>query len=117
IARGRQLDKLADSSGRTLRDSTAVGAGALSREEMDKMRRVNVVVELGTTDDKGNGLGNIVFQGALHVAHQRTNEPTGEHVASASNSLITFGGLFAVTIAALTLRVRRNKRLGTRKQR
>jgi hypothetical protein len=62
IARGRQLDKLADSSGRTLRDSTAVGAGALSRAEMDKMRKVNVVVEPGTSDDKGNGLGNIVFQ-------------------------------------------------------
>ncbi|HKS42343.1 MAG TPA: hypothetical protein VJX74_17115 [Blastocatellia bacterium] len=62
IARGRQLDKLADSSGRTLRDSTAVGAGALSRADMDKMRKVNVVVEQGTSDDKGNGLGNIVFQ-------------------------------------------------------
>lgn len=64
IARGRQLDKFGDSSGRTLRDSTAVGAGALSRAEMDKMRNVNVVVEPGTSDNKGNGLGNIVFQSA-----------------------------------------------------
>ena len=117
IARGRQLDKLADQDGRTLRDSTAVGARALSREVMDKMRNVNVVIQPGTSDDKGNGLGNIVFQGASHVARQRTNDLTNEHVASASNSLISFGGLFAATIAAVTLRVRRNKRLGRRKQR
>ena len=117
IARGRQLDKLADSSGRTLRDSTAVGAGALSREAMDKMRRVNVVVEPGTSDDKGNGLGNIVFQGVTQAEQQPTPNGGHERVASASNSLFTFGGLFAVTIVALTMGVRRNRRSGTLKQR
>ena len=64
IAKGRQLDKMTDSSGRTLRDSTAVGAGAVSRAEIDKMRNVNVMVEPGTTDQDGNGLGNIVFKSA-----------------------------------------------------
>ena len=117
IARGRQLDKLADSSGRTLRDSTAVGAGALSREAMDKMRSVNVVVEPGTSDDKGNGLGNIVLQGATQAQQQRTENRAREHLGSASYTLFTFGGLFAAIIAAVTIGVRRNKRLGTRKQR
>jgi hypothetical protein len=63
IARGRQLDKLAGEDGRTLRDSTAVGARALSRAEMDRMRAVNVVIEPGTSDEDGNGLGNIVQSG------------------------------------------------------
>jgi len=62
IQRDRPLDKLADESGRTLRDNTAVGARALSRAEMDRMRNVNVVVEPNTVDESGNGLGNIVFQ-------------------------------------------------------
>lgn len=115
IARGRQLDKLADQDGRTLRDSTAVGARALSRELMDKMRKVNVVVQPGTTDDNGNGLGNLVLQGAVQAQQQPIENR--EHVASASNSLFTFGGLFAATIAALTLGVRRNRRPGTRKHR
>lgn len=117
IARGRQLDKLADSSGRTLRDSTAVGAGALSREEMDKMRRVNVVVEPGTTDDKGNGLGNIVFQGVTQAERQRTENHARDRFASLSNSLFTFGGLFATTVLAVTIGVRRNRRSKKRRQR
>jgi hypothetical protein len=117
IARGRQLDKLADQDGRTLRDSTAVGAGALSREVMDKMRNVNVVVQPGTTDDKGNGLGNLVLQGSAQAEQQRTENRSREHLSSASNSLFTFGGLFAATIMAVTIGVRRNKRLRTRKQR
>jgi hypothetical protein len=68
IARGRQLDKFAGEDGRTLRDSTSVGARALSRAEMDKMRAVNVVIQPGTADDKGNGLGNIVLQGSSLAA-------------------------------------------------
>ena len=68
LARGRQLDKFAGEDGRTLRDSTAVGARALSRTEMDKMRAVNVVIQPGTPDDKGNGLGNIVLQGSSLAA-------------------------------------------------
>lgn len=62
IARGRQLDKLGDESGRTLRDSTAVGATALPAEEIQKMRAVNVIEQAGTEDRDGNGLGNIVLQ-------------------------------------------------------
>ena len=84
---------------------------------MDKMRRVNVAVEPGTSDDKGNGLGNIVFQGVTLAEQQRTDKHTREHLASASYSLVTFGGLFAATIVAVTIGVRRNKRLGRRKQR
>jgi Zn finger protein HypA/HybF involved in hydrogenase expression len=117
IARGRQLDKLADSSGRTLRDSTAVGAGALSRAEMDKMRNVNVIVEPGTIDDKGNGLGNIVFQGSAQAAQRVAENRSGDRLTSASNGLFTFGGLFAATLVALTIGVRRNRRLETRKGR
>jgi hypothetical protein len=117
IARGRQLDKLADSSGRTLRDSTAVGAGALSREVMDKMRNVNVVVEPGTIDDKGNGLGNIVLQGTAQAAQRVAENRSPDRLALASSSLFTFGGLFAATLVALTIRVRRNRRLETRKGR
>jgi hypothetical protein len=117
IARGRQLDKLTDSSGRTLRDSTAVGAGAVSRAEMDKMRNVNVIVEPGTIDDKGNGLGNIVFQGSAQAAHRVAENRSGDRLTSASNGLFTFGGLFAATLVALTIGVRRNRRLETRKGR
>ena len=84
---------------------------------MDKMRSVNVVVEPGTSDDKGNGLGNIVLQGSTQAQQQRTENRAREHLASASYSLFTFGGLFAAIIAAVTIGVRRNKRLGTRKQR
>jgi LVIVD repeat len=68
MARGRQLDKLGDEDGRTLRDSTSVGARALSRDEMDKMRSVNVVVQPGTVDESGNGLGNIVLQGGASAS-------------------------------------------------
>ncbi|HLG17587.1 MAG TPA: hypothetical protein VJH03_24295 [Blastocatellia bacterium] len=82
IARGRQLDKLADEDGRTLRDSTAVGARALSRAEMDKMRSVNVVVEPGTSDESGNGLGNIVVQSA--PAGSSTAKKAGETSRQAS---------------------------------
>ncbi|MEK6325138.1 MAG: hypothetical protein AABN33_26155 [Acidobacteriota bacterium] len=117
IARGRQLDKLADQDGRTLRDSTAVGARALSREEMDKMRNVNVVIEPGTPDDKGNGLGNIVVQGVSPASQKRAETRARELAASASNSLFTFGGLFAATIVALSIGMRRNKRRETRRHR
>lgn len=117
IARGRQLDKLADQDGRTLRDSTAVGARALSREVMDKMRSVNVVVQPGTSDDKGNGLGNIVLQSPIVGTQQRAQPRVGESAALASNTLFTFGGLFAATIVALSLGLRRGKRLGKRKRR
>jgi hypothetical protein len=117
IARGRQLDKLADQDGRTLRDSTAVGARALSREVMDKMRNVNVVVQGGTSDDKGNGLGNIVLQGSTQAQQNQNEHRVREHLASTGNSLLTLGGLFAVTVMALTIRVRRNKRIGTRTRR
>jgi hypothetical protein len=119
IARGRQLDKLADSSGRTLRDSTAVGAGALSRAEMDKMRSVNVVVQAGTADDKGNGLGNIVLQGGV-VPGSRQSTRTGsgrERLAWASSSLTAFGALFATAITALTISARKSRRSKTRKER
>jgi hypothetical protein len=117
IARGRQLDKLADSSGRTLRDSTSVGAGALSREVMDKMRNVNVVVEPGTIDDKGNGLGNIVLQGSAQAAQGVAENRSSDRLTSSGNGLFTFGGLFAVALVALTIGVRRNRRLETRKGR
>ncbi|HTG17774.1 MAG TPA: hypothetical protein VK747_21180, partial [Blastocatellia bacterium] len=118
IARGRQLDKLADSSGRTLRDSTAVGAGALSRAEMDKMRSVNVVVQPGTADDKGNGLGNIVLQGAAQALHQPTGTGSGrERLAWAGSSLTAFGALFATAITALTIGARKSRRSKTRKER
>ena len=116
IARGRQLDKLADEDGRTLRDSTSVGAGALSRAEMDKMRNVNVVVQPGTVDDKGNGLGNIVLQGSTQAAHQHTKNKSRDRVASANSSLLTLGGLFAATLFALTMGVRRNRRQEARRQ-
>lgn len=62
IARGRQLDKLGDESGRTLRDSTAVGARALPSDIIQRMRNVNVIEQQGTGDRDGNGLGNIVLQ-------------------------------------------------------
>jgi hypothetical protein len=75
IARGRQLDKLGDADGRTLRDSTSVGARALSRAEMDKMRSVNVVVQPGTSDESGNGLGNIVLQGSGTSAGRSYHHP------------------------------------------
>jgi len=117
IARGRQLDKLTDSSGRTLRDSTAVGAGALSRAEMDKMRNVNVVEQPGTVDDKGNGLGNLVLQGSTQAVHQHTENKSRDRVASANSSLLTLGGLFAATLFALTIGVRRNRRHEARWQR
>ncbi len=100
IARSRQLDKFGDSSGRTLRDSTAVGAGALSRAEMDKMRKVNVAVEAGTSDDKGNGLGNIVFQSLStnsvpdipeHAALQNRHEKERAVVAASHSADQTFG--------------------------
>ena len=110
IARGRQLDKLADQDGRTLRDSTAVGARALSREVMDRMRNVNVVVEPGTSDDKGNGLGNIVLRSSAQVAERGSETRLRVEVPSAGNRLVTFGGLFAA-IMALIIGVRRNKRL------
>ncbi len=117
IARGRQLDKLADQDGRTLRDSTSVGARALSREVMDRMRSVNVVLEPGTSDDKGNGLGNIVLQGLTPGTQRRAQTRTGESAAFASNTLLTFGGLFAVTIVALSIGLRRGKRREKRKRR
>jgi LVIVD repeat len=117
IAPGRQLDKLADSTGRTLRDSTSVGAGALTRAEMDKMRNINVVVQPGTVDDKGNGLGNIVLRGSAQAAQRVAENRSRDRLTSASNSLFTFGGLFAATLVALTIGVRRNRRFETRRGR
>ena len=118
IARGRQLDKLADEDGRTLRDSTAVGAGAISRAEMDKMRNVNVVVEPGTEDDKGNGLGNIVLR---HVSVGQSRQSTrpgdgAEPLASTGTGLTSFAALFACAIMAFTIGVHRNRRSRTRKE-
>jgi hypothetical protein len=116
-ARGRQLDKLADEDGRTLRDSTSVGAGALSRSEMDKMRNVNVVVQPGTVDDKGNGLGNIVQQGTAQAAHRSAGKRAPDRLASTSSTLFALSGLFAAALMALTIAVRRNRRLETRRGR
>jgi hypothetical protein len=84
---------------------------------MDKMRNVNVVVQPGTVDDKGNGLGNIVLQGSAQVAHRSAGAHAPDRLALASNSLVTFGGLFAVTLVALTIGVRRNRRFETRRGR
>ena len=111
IARGRQLDRFTDLSGRTLRDSTAVGAGAVSRAEMDKMRNVNVVVEPGTADEDGNGLGNIVFQSLSSsppgtasehkaVKNHRKTEPV---VAQASRKLDHGFGDYSFTVAAMMM--------------
>jgi hypothetical protein len=112
IARGRQLDKLADSSGRTLRDSTAVGAGALSRAAMDKMRNVNVVVEAGTSDDKGNGLGNIVLQGGSAHSTRRANlEGKGQDWREdATGNLTTIAAFFLTAMIGLMISARNSRR-------
>ena len=119
IARGRQLDKLADEDGRTLRDSTAVGAGAMSRREMDKMRNVNVVVEAGTEDDRGNGLGNIVLQHAAVGQARQSSRPgdLANRMAATGGSLTSFGALFACAVMAFTIGIHRNRRSRTLKQR
>jgi LVIVD repeat-containing protein len=111
IARGRQLDKLGDSSGRTLRDSTAVGAGAVSRAEIDKMRNVNVAVQPGTPDEDGNGLGNIVFQSLSSSSNGATisQATTQEHhlrkereTVSANRSLDQNFGIAAMMMTMMT---------------
>jgi hypothetical protein len=108
VARGRQLDKLADSSGRTLRDSTAVGAGALSRDEMDTMRKVNVAVEPGTTDDKGNGLGNIVLRTGAQASTQSSR--LADPPAPQSSGLITLATLLASLLTAFTISMYKSRR-------
>jgi hypothetical protein len=113
IARGRQLDKLADSSGRTLRDSTAVGAGALSRAAMDKMRNVNVVVEPGSADDKGNGLGNIVLQqgGAAHSTRRAGLDSKGsDRRADETGNLTTIAAFFLTAMIGLMISARNRRR-------
>ena len=113
IARGRQLDKLADSSGRTLRDSTSVGAGALTRAAMDKMRSVNVVVEPGTTDDKGNGLGNIVLQqtASAHGSGQANREgKEQDRRAAASGNLTSLAAFFITAMIGLMISARNGRR-------
>src|SRR6185295_4413149 len=110
---GRQLDKLADEDGRTLRDSTAVGASAMSRAEMDKMRKVNVVVEAGTQDDKGNGLGNIVLQDTSVGQSHGPGEPPGR--PAVGSGLTSFAALFGCAIMAFTIGMHRNRRSRMRK--
>jgi hypothetical protein len=124
LARGRQLDKFAGEDGRTLRDSTSVGARALSRAEMDKMRAVNVVIQPGTPDDKGNGLGNIVLQGSSLAAatyhapetqHARPPSPATE-VANGETSqpkhvrLEGWANLFLLTLMMGAVALRRYRR-------
>ncbi len=129
IAKGRQLDKLGDEAGRTLRDSTSVGAHALSADLIAKMRRVNVVVESNTQDESGNGLGNIVFQSVsansdATVASSKPN-PTPTTPANESDSssgehswLMMVGLMLSVVMAAvLSRRFVRRRNLITKPQR
>ena len=115
MARGRQLDKLADEDGRTLRDSTAVGASAMSRAEMDKMRKVNVVVEAGTQDDKGNGLGNLVLQ---HTSVGQSSHPgeRSDRLAATGGGLNSLAALFGCAVMAFTIGIHRNRRSRRRKE-
>src|SRR6185295_17479495 len=112
---GRQLDKLADEDGRTLRDSTAGGASAMSRAEMDKMRNVNVVVEAGTQDDKGNGLGNIVLQRTSVGQSPGAGEPPAQ-LAAAGSGLTSLAALFGCAMMAFTIGLHKNRRSRMRKE-
>lgn len=127
-ARGRQLDKFADSSGRTLRDSTAVGARAISRADMDKMRNVNVVVEPGTNDESGNGLGNIVFQSlnssstatiaerkAVENPHHEVELRAGRTTRNLDHTLAVAAMMMTMMTAVAISRFRYRKKKQTRK--
>jgi hypothetical protein len=112
IARGRQLDKLTDQAGRTLRDSTAVGAGALPRALMDKMRNVSVAVEPGTVDDNGNGLGNIVRAGPVIGSEKQAAAGAAGHsgFVGANLGAVVMTGMMAMMLTFVLRRQHRRRK-------
>jgi hypothetical protein len=94
---------------------------------MDKMRNVNVVVEPGTNDESGNGLGNIVLQSntasAVHSAHHpdiaskrhprqknRGDAVSVNHTQHRMDGLINIAMMTLITAAVGIGRYRRRRR-------
>jgi len=63
LARGLALDRLADQSGRRLRDAWPIGARALDERTFARMRSVRVTEVPSSFDTRGDGLGCVVRLG------------------------------------------------------
>jgi hypothetical protein len=63
IARGIQLDNIADKGGRRLRDGWTIGATSLDAATIARMRSVIVKEVPGTVDIRGDGMGCVVREG------------------------------------------------------